>query len=75
MHTLHNGILTHAYNMHTLHTLHVYAYEYQVAQLMWADQGRLSMMRAADYLNAATTEVEAAVGCYANLMLVTAFVR
>jgi len=28
-----------------------------VAQLLWADDGRLSMMRAADYLNAATTEV------------------
>ena len=31
-----------------------------VAQLLWADDGRLGLMRAADYLNAGTSEVEAA---------------
>ena len=35
-----------------------------VAQVLWADDGRLGLMRAADYLNAATQEVEAAAACY-----------
>ena len=35
-----------------------------VAQLMWADDGRLAMMRHADYLNAATSEVESVASCY-----------
>jgi hypothetical protein len=35
-----------------------------VAQLMWADDGRLAMMRHADYLNAATSEVESVATCY-----------
>ena len=38
-----------------------------VAQLMWADDGRLSMMRHADYLNAATSEAEAVAACYENI--------
>mmetsp|Transcript_16698 Transcript_16698/g.26776 ORF Transcript_16698/g.26776 Transcript_16698/m.26776 type:complete len:651 (-) Transcript_16698:71-2023(-) len=38
-----------------------------VAQLIWADDGRLNMMRLADYLNAGTSEVEAASAIYENL--------
>ena len=32
--------------------------DWLVTQLMWADKGRLGMMRMADYLNAATSEVQ-----------------
>ena len=35
--------------------------DWLVTQLMWADNGRLGMMRAADYLNAATSEVPVSV--------------
>ena len=38
-----------------------------VAQLVWADEGRLAMMRNADYLNAATSEVESVAACYENV--------
>jgi len=40
-----------------------------VMQIMWADDGRLSLMRAADYLNSGTNEVEQGVGCYVSMML------
>ena len=39
-----------------------------VAQLLWADDGRLSMMRTADYLNAATTEVDFAQSFFASAL-------
>jgi hypothetical protein len=40
-----------------------------VAQLLWADDGRVSMMRAADYLNAATSEVETVAECYETIFV------
>ena len=38
--------------------------DWMVAQIMWADDVRLSMLRSADYLNAGTNEVEAASQIY-----------
>ena len=38
--------------------LHAQLRDWIVAQLLWTDDGRFSLMRASDYLNAATSEVD-----------------
>ena len=42
-----------------------------VAQLLWTDDARFSLMRASDYLNAATSEVDTVAECYEQVCVCT----